>query len=633
MTATNNISVSFYRIDAQGNCCADIVLPLSGIKASGFKINPKPDGEIVINKPLWMHDQWSYTEVQWSEVCRVITQEYLSNVSVKEYLPESDTASDKTPLCTFYSSDIKTEASVVVTDVSSGGQIHGIRIMHTNSNDKIQFSMPPKINECCDNIGIEQNYLIEIITNEYGRQILCKTCKSVSDTYNIEFHYIYKSTTCMADIELPNSKKTIKGFEITKPQGKAKPIISTPKWMGRWNDDNISWNNLCSLIINEYGTYVKTQKRHTDSRHAQIDIEDLDEYNTKQVKEKDEFGRIMNAENSSLVFFPRTVLRSIDFPNVNSSVSDLVYALNKGAFGPFEINILEWIAKLRYVSITMLLDLIKAGYVSIGRRSEITQKKLAKIISLMANYDLITLTRFMTVNDDGSLNSGNYSSMRIITLGRNGSILLRELGKNTTRYNAFDIVQDGNTVKRFLCANQWLIYWLQTYKDEIGEEYKTSYVAYRKGPEFTGARIYATVTINGCPMVAEPVRRVEKFEIESNEKWLREKIGRFSDMFNNLDQLYHGKDEIHFPKKPILVLVCEDDDHIYEIWESIKSVLPDIKDQQIWFSSDLRIFNYNKKGERFLYFDNDVLHTVDLKEILGIDNESDSTMPISDTAS
>ena len=214
----------------------------------------------------------------------------------------------------------------------------------------------------------------------------------------------------------------------------------------------------------------------------------------------------------------------------------------------------------------MLLDLIKAGYVSIGRRSEITQKKLAKIISLMANYDLITLTRFMTVNDDGSLNSGNYSSMRIITLGRNGSILLRELGKNTTRYNAFDIVQDGNTVKRFLCANQWLIYWLQTYKDEIGEEYKTSYVAYRKGPEFTGARIYATVTINGCPMVAEPVRRVEKFEIESNEKWLREKIGRFSDMFNNLDQLYHGKDEIHFPKKPILVLVCEDDDHIYEIW-------------------------------------------------------------------
>lgn len=86
--------------------------------------------------------------------------------------------------------------------------------------------------------------------------------------------------------------------------------------------------------------------------------------------------------------------------------------------------------------------------------------------------------------------------------------------KKGGRYNAFDIFQDGNTVKRILATNQWLIYWLRTYKDEVGENFETSCVIQLKGI-YTGARFYATVTINDCPMVAEPVRRTEDFEAES----------------------------------------------------------------------------------------------------------------------
>ena len=319
--------------------------------------------------------------------------------------------------------------------------------------------------------------------------------------------------------------------------------------------------------------------------------------------------------------------------NSKKKLFDLVSALNKGSLGgigPFEINILEWIAKLRYVSSTMLVDLIKAGYVSFGWRSDVTQAKLSKIISRMADYQLITLTRFVTVNDDGSLDNSNYSAMRIITLGRNGSILLHELGKNAARYNAFDIFRDGNTVKRFLTANQWLVYWLKTYKGEIGENYETSCIIHLKGVEYMGARIYATVTINDCTMVAEPVRRVEEFEIVSNKQWLCEKIKRLSLLFDNLDQLYHEKDEISFPQRPIIVLVCEDDDHILEVWESIKLILPEISNQEIWFSNDLRIFNYNKKGERFLRFSNETPRPVDLKQVFGIDNEADNPTPMTD---
>ena len=248
----------------------------------------------------------------------------------------------------------------------------------------------------------------------------------------------------------------------------------------------------------------------------------------------------------------------------------------------------------------------------------------------MSNYGLIVLTRFVTVNDDGSVDGSNRSAMRILTLGKNGSVLLHELGKSAKKYNAFDIFQDGNTVKRYLTANQWLIYWLKTHKEEIGEDYETSFRINRKGEEYISARIYATVTVNNCTMAAEPIRRVEDFEVESSKQQLCEKVQRLSSLFDNLDQLYHGKDEISFPQRPILVLLCEDDDHIREVEKTINPILPEIGGQEIWFSNDLRIFNYNKRGERFLHIIDNSMQPVDLKQIIGIDNEAETPEPVVD---
>ena len=651
---TNNqpILVKLHSFDEKNNCLADIILRDSGVEISGFKVMPGLGGGIMVHMPSWMHTRWSYTEVQWSEVRQIVAREYLSAISGKEHSNESNSTSNRAQICTFYSSVVKNEAIVEAVINSSNELIRDILLVHTKDKDIIQVFMPKEMNYYWDKACIEWDLLVDIIISEYKKQVLgeCESFDSVSDTARIEFCNIREVTTCMVDIKLPHKKNIIKGFRVKKIKGDDKTIISTPKWMGRWNDNRLSWYDLCTLITDEFSKYTEEQGEVLDSRPVSNDMLGVSESNVpssekvtltgqthkQQTKEKNELGRIKNAESSSFVFYPRTVLRSIDSMDGKGTDSkrklfDLVSALNKGSLGgigPFEINILEWIAKLRYVSSTMLVDLIKAGYVSFGWRSDVTQAKLGKIISRMADYDLITLTRFMTVNDDGNLDDGNYSVMRIITLGRNGSILLHELGKNTTRYNAFDIFQDGNTVKRFLTSNQWLVYWLKTYKDEIGEEYETSCIIHLKGAEYVGARIYATVTINDCTMVAEPVRRVEEFEIESNKQWLREKIERLSLMFDNLDQLYHGKDEISFPQRPIIVLICEDDGHILEVWESIKPILPEIDNQEIWFSSDLRIFNYNKKGKRFLRINNNVPQPVDLKQILGIDNEAESVTTI-----
>lgn len=637
------ILVRLHDFDEKNNCLADITLRDTGVVISDFKVMPGLGGGIMVHMPSWMHTRWSYTEVQWGEVRQIVAQEYLSTVSAKKQSIESSDASGVTNNCTFYSSVVRAEADVAATLTSAGEQIKGIHLVHIKDKDIIQVFMPREMNYYWNNTSIEWDVLVEIVSNEYRMQVLHEDFEHISDTVTIEFSNIQEVTTCLVDVNLPHKKNIIKGFRIREIKGNERIIISTPKWMGRWNDNRVTWYDLCALITNEYNNCFKAESKVEETHKTPIRPEVLpksdatvDECGSvihsfkQQPKEKNELGRIKNAENSSFVFYPRTVLRAVDSLEGNGSDSkrklfDLVSALNKGSLGgigPFEINILEWIAKLRYVSSTMLVDLIKAGYVSFGWRSDVTQAKLSKIISRMADYQLITLTRFVTVNDDGSLDSSNYSVMRIITLGRNGSILLHELGKNVTRYNAFDIFQDGNTVKRFLTANQWLVYWLKTYKYEIGENYETSCIIHLKGVEYVGARLYATVTINDCTMVAEPVRRVEEFELVSNKQWLREKIERLSLLFDNLDQLYHGKDEINFPQRPIIVLVCEDDAHMLETWNSIKSLLPEINNQEIWFSSDLRIFNYNKRGERFLRYIDDTPHPVELKGVLGIDNEA-----------
>ena len=642
------ILVKLHSFDEKNNCLADITLRDTGVVISNLKVMPGLGDGIMVHMPSWMHTRWSYTEVQWSEVRQIVTREYLAAASAKKQSDRSNTGG--TQICTFYSSVVRVEADAMATITSTNEQIDGIHLVHTKEKDIIQVFMPREMNYYWNKTCIEWDQLVEIVTNEYRRQVLGEDYEYISDSATIEFRRVQEVTSCMADVNLPHKKSTIKGFRIKKTKGEERVVISTPKWMGRWNDSRLTWYDLCSLITSEYNKSFKVEGKVPESHQKPIDktvLSEDDEPSTKsdlvihgpkqQAKEKNELGRIKNAENSSFIFYPRTVLRAVDSSDSSGSDSkkklfDLVSALNKGSLGgigPFEINILEWIAKLRYVSSTMLVDLIKAGYVSFGWRNEVTQAKLSKIINRMANYQLITLTRFVTVNDDGSLDSSNYSTMRIITLGRNGSILLHELGKNATRYNAFDIFQDGNTVKRFLTANQWLVYWLKTYKDEIGEDYETSCIIHLKGVEYVGARIYATVTINDCPMIAEPVRRVEEFEIESNKQWLREKIERLSLLFANLDQLYHGKAEISFPQRPIIVLVCEDDDHMLEVWESIKS-LPEISNQEIWFSSDLRIFNYNKRGKRFLRFIEGSLQPIDLKGVLGVDNELKTSISTTD---
>lgn len=644
-----SILVEFRDFDESNNCNADITLCELGIRVKDFKVMPGLGGGIMVHMPSWMHTRWSYPEVQWSDVRQLVTREYWNTVTNKRDTNKSNnknTQKQEDSYCSFYLFKEKVKASVDVIFYATGTKVSGINLSHKKNDVKsLRMFMPLKMQNQWNVNDMEWEQLVEIMIAEYHRQVLYESGYKVPDKLNVRFYNRREESTCMVDLKLPHKMSILKGFRIKRINGNCKLIISTPNWMNRWNDKKISWYDLCSIISNEYSKYTASKE--------QSDLSDLSLQNaislsadgemksnngstegkvSLKIKEKNELGRIKNADNSPFVFYPRTVLR-VEETSVGIGLDskkrlfDLVAALNRGSLGgigPFEINILEWINKLRYVTSPMVLDLIEAGYVSFGWRNDVTVAKLRKIINRMSDYNLINLTRFMTVNDEGELINQKHSNMRIITMGRNGSILLHELGKSTSHFNAFDIFQDGNTVRRYLAVNQWLIYWLKTYKEEIGENYETNCVVCQKGIEFLGARMYAMVTLNDYTMIAEPVRRAEQFEIEGNKQRLREKIERIMVMFNNVDQLYQRKDEINFPQRPIIVFVCEDDDHIAEVLEEIKSVLPNDNAQNVWFTSDLRIFNYDERGKRFFSLNDGELQIVNMMMFLGKDNELDN---------
>lgn len=359
-----------------------------------------------------------------------------------------------------------------------------------------------------------------------------------------------------------------------------------------------------------------------------------DENMNTSEKRTNKLGRVQNANESPFRFVPQTVLRLESALESEKNEKgkkntyrrqevDLVEALTKGpnggGIGPFEIMIVSWVERLRYVTSSMLLDLIHGGYISKGWREKITKDKMRTAINRLARYNLVEMTRFVSVDENGVPLSSSKSAGRVYTLGSLGSTMLREMGKATSHYHAFDIYQDGNAVKRYLAANQWLIYWLINFPEQVGENYRTNGVVYQYGSDLQGARFYATVTCNECTMIAEPVRRVEEFEDKANKGWQRGKLNRLLELFNNTDKLYSGQEEIMFPDRPVIVYVCEDDDHIREVWKMISDIAAANPQQEIWLTSDQRIFNYNMIGQRFVKMENDTFKAIDLEERVGVE--------------
>lgn len=339
----------------------------------------------------------------------------------------------------------------------------------------------------------------------------------------------------------------------------------------------------------------------------------------KNPKAKNKLGRIMVASGSSFKFVPQTVLQ-LEPGKKKESTNALIGAINKGEIGSFELEMLDWISKLKYSTKAMIMDLILSGYISLGKREKISADKISIIFERLYRYNLIDLTRLVAISDEGvALDENRRSVMRVNTLGKTGHILLKEIGRHPQKRDVFTVLADGNTVKKCLSANQWLIYWLTHFTKEQIRDYSIVQLVNMVGVQWSAARIYATVNMEKKTMIAEPVKRCEAFEVKKEDEMMRDKFLRFAIMFENLDKLYSAtREPIIYTSRPVITYLCEDDEHVEDVVGNLKPLLKEYPAQEVWFTTDLRMFNYSMKGQRFKRLEGDQLVNVNIEEHLGV---------------
>lgn len=305
-------------------------------------------------------------------------------------------------------------------------------------------------------------------------------------------------------------------------------------------------------------------------------------------------GRVKNARSANLLCYrdsQQLQLMKSERPKKIQSLQEV---------SALELDVLSWINTLRYLTNSMLIDLVESGLVSIDPEHSPTRKMLNHTLLKMRDFKLVKLSRFITTNKD------EKSVTQIFTLDKFGKNLLSELDRDY-RYNHFELFQDGNIVKATLAANQWLVYWLSCYPEVFANSYEPSRVLYLRDQERTGARLHATVTCGDTVLVGVPVRRAATAEAMADT--LRNKMQRLLALFSaEPGEVFSRYSEIRFPSRPIICLICEDDEHALAVHRLLTDLLHENPDQEVWYTTDLKMFNYNEEGQRFF------IHTPDEKQ-------------------
>ena len=275
---------------------------------------------------------------------------------------------------------------------------------------------------------------------------------------------------------------------------------------------------------------------------------------------------------------------------------------------PMQMSALTWINNLRYATNNMIIDLVESGWIPKDTQFSFTRSKLNQRLAEMSSYDLIDISKFVTMHEAHPDDSASEALANIYTLGVKGKTLLSELGRDFM-YNAFALFQEGNVIKAILAANQWLVYWLSCYPQEFrsSQYYEFSRVIYLRDVDRSGARLHATVSFGDVVLIGEPVRR-EKNEDEL-ASWITNKMSRLIMLFSaEPDKLYSRTfktSTICFSSRPIICLICEDEDHARAVHKYLCPLLDSNPEQEVWYTTDLKMFNYNQEGQRFFVFSPD----------------------------
>ena len=259
-------------------------------------------------------------------------------------------------------------------------------------------------------------------------------------------------------------------------------------------------------------------------------------------------------------------IKTFDGKDGYVSMNQIVHKINIGHINDIHFAILDLVNEFEFITSRQLFQLLQ--FKGIDPKS---QDKLNNKLEQLVKSKI--LTRYYFNSYEGK---GIY---RIYCLEKMGKYLLNSK-ETECRWQPSDNTKPVAMIKKRLAGNQVLIAFLRKVKAFDGYVVKPAINAKVSGKIFkaTGGAIKLTKNQKSIHFLFEVFRK----EVDWKKK-LVDKMRLYKDFYDN-----YVPGDSNFPTMPQLILVCEDDNHMAEVFREIIINQVNIDKIRLYYTTDLR---------------------------------------------
>ena len=248
------------------------------------------------------------------------------------------------------------------------------------------------------------------------------------------------------------------------------------------------------------------------------------------------------------------------------SMNQIINKINLGHITDIHFQILEIVNEFEFITSRQIYQLLQIKGIEIKSQDKLN-KKLEQLIKTKI------LTRYYFHSEDGK---GIY---RIYCLEKMGKYLLNSRDIEC-KWQPTDNVKPVALIKKRLAGNQTLLAYLRKVKAFDSYVVKPQLTAKTLAKPFkaSGGSVKLTKNNKSISFLFEVVRREEDWKNK-----LVEKMRLYQDFYDNFVPGDSG-----FSSMPQLILICEDEKHMAEIFKTIVMNKVEIDKIKLYFSTDLR---------------------------------------------
>ena len=260
-------------------------------------------------------------------------------------------------------------------------------------------------------------------------------------------------------------------------------------------------------------------------------------------------------------------IKTFDGQDGYVSMNQVVHKINIGHITDIHFAILYLVNEFEFITSRQLMQMLEVKGYDVKSQDKLNNKLDALVKSKI-------LTRYYFNSDEGK---GIY---RIYCLEKMGKYLLSTRDDVECKWQPSDNTKPVAMIKKRLAGNQIIIAYLKKVKMFDSYVVKPTLTAKTSGKIFkpSGGQVTLTKANKSIEFLFEVVRREPDWE-----KKLVDKMRFYQDFYENFQQMDSG-----FKTIPQLIIVCEDDRHMAEVFREIVKNNITINKINLYYTTDLK---------------------------------------------